>query len=389
MSVARTHPILSSRAVHPPWTDRYVRFKRGDWEAFKAARHTHHHGWMKRAFVDACGGFVIHRSDPNGARLPSYIRPDKAICTWHGRKSVQRRGSKAICGICGGDLSKYTQASKRTTARSGKLIDVHPLLGERLQAGDEPIYFCLEGCVKADAVAGTGGLSISVLSVTLWQADEEPTHWALWLPILQRAPVVYVIPDSDYQPKPAWGAYEPGALPRYSKGGEVRYSTDRCVHWLRRYHSVNARFLVPPYLDRATAARSKVDNRFKIGIDDHIALGGNLSKWDIHSNPRGVHSWVYERSRYRNLPKLPQRDSRQRRERDNRFLDWLEDFAGLEGYYSPKQLQNDLDWSSRTAWKAKASCIKRGVLNVWDGDPRGEGNGNDPHLYRFTIRDEL
>jgi hypothetical protein len=181
MSVARTHPILSSRAVHPPWTDRYVRFKRGDWEAFKAARHTHHHGWMKRAFVDACGGFVIHRSDPNGARLPSYIRPDKAICTWHGRKSVQRRGSKAICGICGGDLSKYTQASKRTTARSGKLIDVHPLLGERLQAGDEPIYFCLEGCLKADAVAGTGGLSISVLSVTLWQADEEPTHWALWL----------------------------------------------------------------------------------------------------------------------------------------------------------------------------------------------------------------
>jgi hypothetical protein len=223
-------------------------------------------------------------------------------CTWHGRESVQRRGSKAICGICGGDLSKYTQASKRTTARSGKLIDVHPLLGERLQAGDEPIYFCLEGCLKADAVAGTGGLSISVLSVTLWQADEEPTHWALWLPILQRAPVVYVIPDSDYQPKPAWGAYEPGALPRYSKGGEVRYSTDRCVHWLRRYHSVNARFLVPPYLDRATAARSKVDNRFKIGIDDHIALGGNLSKWDIHSNPRGVHSWVYERSRYRNLP---------------------------------------------------------------------------------------
>jgi hypothetical protein len=47
---------------------------------------------------------------------------------------------------------------------------------ERLHRGGEPVYLCLEGCLKADAVSGTGRLAVSALSVTLWAADEEPDH---------------------------------------------------------------------------------------------------------------------------------------------------------------------------------------------------------------------
>jgi hypothetical protein len=343
---------------------------------------------MKRAFVDACGGFVIHRWDPTGARLPSYVRPDKAICTWHGRQSVTIAGGKERCGVCGRELSKYTQASKRATKRSGKLIDIHPLLRGRLLESDEPLFFCLEGCLKADAVASTGRLAISVPSITMWKADAEPLHWELWLPLVKQHKPVFVIPDSDYQPKPGWDGYNPGAHPRYAKGGEVRYSTDRCVHWLRRCHGIDASFLVPPYLTRLQALELnvKLKDRHKIGIDDHIATGGNFDRWDANANPRGVHTWVFERSSYRNLPQIAY-DNQKRRDRDNKFLDWLEEFAGYEGFYSPTDLCRDLNWSSRTAWKAKLACIKRGVLEVDHGNPLGEGNGNEPNYYRFAIRE--
>ncbi len=385
---AATHPILAARAVQPEhvsgfWGHRYARFEQGDWDAFKAARHTHHHGWMKRAFVDACGGFVIHRADPSGAALPSYIRPDHPICTRHGREAVGITRSKQVCLICDKELSKYTQASKHATGRSGKLIDVHPLLRERLIRGNEPIFLCLEGCLKADALAGTGRLAISVPSVTLWRADQEPKHWAQWLPLLKRAPLVYVIPDSDYQPKPGLEGYRPGQRPKYLRGWEVRYNTDRCVHWLRREHGIDAQFLVPPYLDRLTAKRFRL-GRFKVGIDDHIATGGNLAKWHSEQNPRGVHTWVYRRSAFRNLPRI-RYDSDQRRDRDNRFLDWLEEFGGYHGYYAPGQVCRDLKWNRGTALEAKQNCIRRGALHVWDGGPKGEGKGNEAHLYRFAI----
>jgi hypothetical protein len=384
------HSLLQARAIKQefisgPWGNRYVRFEHGDWEAFKAAGHTHCHSWMKRAFVDACGGFVIHRMDPTGARLPSYIRPDEAICTRHGRQSVVMERTKPTCGICGAKLSKYVQASKRVTGRPGKLIDVHPLLVERLHIANEPIYFCLEGCLKADAVAGAGRLAISVPSVTVWEATAEPAHWRVWLPILRRAEVVYVIPDSDYITGSNWAGYAAGTSPVYREGGEVRLNTDRCVQWLRRCQGVNAWFMVPPYMGRADADRFKVGNRFKIGVDDHLATRGNLAKWDAERNPRGVHIWLYKRSPYRALPSLPY-DSAKILERDGRFLDWLEESGGEEGYYARDDACLALGWSHTTVWKAKMRCIDRGVLQVVDGSPRGVGKGNEPHMYRLTNR---
>jgi hypothetical protein len=117
------HPILATRGVQPEyvsgyWGRRYARFEQGDWQAFKAAGHTHHHGWMKRAFVDAGGGFVIHRADSSGVPLPSYIRPDLPVCTRHGRQAVGTAGSasKQVCLACGKELSKYTQASRACPA---------------------------------------------------------------------------------------------------------------------------------------------------------------------------------------------------------------------------------------------------------------------------------
>jgi hypothetical protein len=79
-------------------------------------------------------------------------------------------------------------------------------------------------------------------------------------------------------------------------------------------------------------------------------------------------------------------DSKQRRERDNLFLDWLEEFGGHLGYYAPELACRDLKWDRGTALAAKRDCVNRGVLDVWDGAPRGEGRGNGPHLYRFAIQ---
>jgi hypothetical protein len=102
----QVHPILAARAVQADhvrgqWGVRYARFEHRDWNGFTRARRTHHHAWMRRAFVDASGGFVIHRWDCEGKQLPSYVRPDYPVCTWHGRRSVRQRGDKQLCGVCG------------------------------------------------------------------------------------------------------------------------------------------------------------------------------------------------------------------------------------------------------------------------------------------------
>lgn len=249
-----------------------------------------------------------------------------------------------------------------------------------LENREEPIYFCIEGCLKADAVGGTDRLAIAVPSVTLWEADDEILE--PWLPILRAAPLVYVIPDSDYGMKRRGS---PGREPIFINRN-VRYQTDKCVRSLRRKRHVNAHYLVPPYLSWEEARRRRV-SRWKVGIDDHLRYGGNWEAWSA-DNPLGVHAWVYRRRDFRRLPRRT-REYEPAVIRDNSFLDWLEDTHGLVGSFSMQDAVEDLHWDRTTVWRAKRSCIQRGVLSVWDGKPLGEGNGNNPHVFRFEIREEL
>ena len=229
------------------------------------------------------GGLIVNRWDVTGERLPSYVRPYEPV-------TLGPRGKP----------SKYLFPSRALASGQGKRLDVHPVVRERLLTNkDDPVYFCLEGCLKADAVAGTGRISISVTSITMWKVERglEP-----WLPLLRWSPIVYVVPDSDYKAKRK--AYGPGEPPVFVQGGEVRYFTDRCVIFYRREHGVRMHHLVPPYLSEEEAAQRGLgdDKRWKIGIDDHIAWGGNFDPWDRETNPRGVHLFQYRRESYRRLP---------------------------------------------------------------------------------------
>src|SRR5690242_8527807 len=98
----------------------------------------------------------------------------------------------------------------------------------------------------------------------MWQLDDEVM--AQWLPMLRRAPFVYIVPDSDYNPKRV--GYEPGTPPVFVHGGEVRFFTDRCAIFLRRKYGLKVRYLVPPYLSREEASMRGVgpDGRWKVGI---------------------------------------------------------------------------------------------------------------------------
>jgi len=331
---------------------------------------------MRRQIVNNTGGYIVHRWDLTGERLPSYIRPDVAVSTRPHKKP-----------------SKYIYASKSATQRSAKLIDVHPRLWDRLRVSNgllsEPIHFCLEGCLKADSVAGTGRLAISVPSVTLWEL--EPQDLAPWLAVLRAAPIVYIVPDSDYNS--ITRGHGPGERPKFVKGGEVRYFTDLAVRFYRRLHGINVHYLVPPWLTREEAssrqaATGRAVDRSKVGIDDHLAWGGNMEPWDRERNPRGVHTWVYAKREYRRLPRRP-RDRADTLDRDARFLDWLEGTHGQHGLFSVQLAARDLRWHRDTVLEAKKSCIDRRILSVWNGPPLGEQRGNKPHVFKFESRGAL
>lgn len=169
----RYEQILARRAVHPElvtgdWGERYVEFEQGDWETFERL-HSHPEPTFHKKVVRQTGGYIINRWDVTGQRLLPYVRPDRAV-----KLDARKKPTK------------YIQPSKKQYPGQAKRLDVHPWILDRLRENrEEPIYFCLEGCLKADAVAGTGRLAVSVPSVTLWELEEE--HLRPWLPIFKQA----------------------------------------------------------------------------------------------------------------------------------------------------------------------------------------------------------
>ena len=378
---SRAELVLRARGISEDLARRYVEFERGDWATFADGHgnpEAHHKG-----LVSQSGGYVVLRWDISGARLPSYIRFDHKLWTYKcslahhpfhpGKKCRPKR-----------HLTRYIYPSADALDGSSAMrLDVHPLVKERLLASREPIYFALEGCLKSDALASHGKVAISVPSVTLWKVSEE--HLAPFLKVLRAAPVVYLIPDSDYNRRPVAG---PEGQPLFINE-QVRHQTDKAVAFYRA-HGIRALFLVPPYLPRQRARLWDIDHkeRFKQGVDDHLAHGGNLGKWDCFSNPLGVHTWEYGKPVGLWLPPLPRQRKDRAIPRDTAFLTWLLETHGPVGLFEPQDAARVLGWSADTILRAWHALEDRGVLRVWLGKARGEGQGNAPHLFRYEVQSE-
>jgi hypothetical protein len=169
----------------------------------------------------------------------------------------------------------------------------------------------------------------------------------------------------------------------FVNGGEVRFFTDRCVIFLRR-HGVRVRYLVPPYLsaEEAVAQGLGSEDRWKIGIDDHIRMGRNWEPWSP-DNPEGLHDFEYRRGPWLHLqPK--QRTDKRTDKRDRTLLEHLEQTRGPVGLFAVRDVVEELGWHRNTVRNAADSCVERGALEVWEGCPLGEGQGNKPHVFRFS-----
>jgi hypothetical protein len=50
-----------------------------------------------------------------------------------------------------------------------------------------------------------------------------------------------------------------------------------------------------------------------------------------------------------------------------------------------RDVAKELGWHRNTVLEARKSCEQRAVLQIWAGQPLGEGNGNKPHVFRFGV----
>ena len=387
LTVDRRAEVLHRRAISDPVIDhvtddvpRYVEFEEGDWETFLSL-HSHPETRYRR-LVNQSGGLVVNRWDIDGSRLPSYIRFDIPVISDHRRRGPD--GSPRT--------TNYVYPSRLAMGNDcAKRIDVHPLARPLLTSSPTPpIYLCLEGCLKADALLSSGQAAVSVPSVTMWKVSEG--HLASYLELFRRAPGVFVVPDSDYLAKPCAPKGQDQELEVINS--QVRYQTDRSIRWLRD-NDVRATYLVPPYLDADEAFQMgiSVAERWKVGIDDHLAWRGNLRRWDTLGNTQGVYIWEPPAPDVTAwLPPHPTlRPRRDRDRRDRQLLQWLIPHHGPFGVFSPKDATNDLRWSRDKIQDSSRSLQERGVLKVWSGKPILSDDGtyiNKPHVYK-TITPSL
>jgi hypothetical protein len=341
-----------------------------DHSHYKAAYHT-------RLAKEAGGLLVVNRWNLLGGRLseqrgPSYFRPDGEV-TPDSRKPRKR--------------TRYLYPSRKDTG-GVKVYDIHPLARQLLNASPvvPPIYLCIEGCLKADAVLSVGRVAVSVPSVTMWrpESEEELGLFQPYLVLFREAPVAFVIPDCDYLMKPKHLSAMKEAI-----NGAVRNQTVNCLEWLQD-RGVRARLLVPPYVRPEDAARWGVprDARYKWGIDDHLAHGGNLRAWNLR-NPLGCHMWVPRPPwTAADLPPLTRRRTDRSIDRDLAVANQLTKIQGLDGVFMTGELARKLGSSMDTVERALESLVERGIFRYVKGAARRTPEGeyvNDPHTFTFRF----
>jgi hypothetical protein len=312
---------------------RYRSFTRGDWKRFfdlmefpKNLPLKKQSAW--RGKVTQTGGIVIKRWDFVGKALPPYARLDNEVYMGRGRKThyAYRPGYRTMH------------------------VDVHPSAAERIEAG-QPIYLCLEGCLKADAVLSQGAASISSTSVTTW-LNKDLTRL---LPVLRAAPRVFVVPDSDF--------YASERVDEHMFNPVVVWQTRRAAQWLAA-KGVNTVIAVP-WLGTAE----------KTGVDDFLGMGHGLD--ELTEEPVFHNAF---------LAAIGLSTS------ERRVLAYLMQTQGTWGAYFPHDVAKHLDIDRKTVWRTMAKLQRMNVLRVWYGKPYEGDEGsftNSPHYYRsFAVAEK-
>jgi hypothetical protein len=246
------------------------------------------------------------------------------------------------------DPPPYLGDAKRKRYRnppSAKGIDVHPD-AKRLILKRNPtaaVFFCLEGCLKADAVFSAGFAACSVLGVTMWN---DPDHLKRISPALRYdGRAVFVVSDSDWRTNP-----------------EVARQAVRCVRELRS-RGANAWHVAPPDIS-ATA---------KTGVDDFLAAGNSVL--DLQFIP---------------LPPETPFGEVAPTERANVLLEHLRSKDGPCVSFRPSEAPPTIGLSTNVAREALKDLSRAGLVSVTPGrfTEREPGKfGNEPH--RVVLTDKL
>ncbi len=375
------HGVLEPRAIAPEvyaYRDedgrpRYASFNTDEGSLKRAALPFNVPPWWS-GLARQQPGIVINRWGLDGGSGDPYPRFDSPVF------------------IPGKKPAKYLDQSSRS-GTVPQVVDVHPLARPSLLSEPEEVFFVLEGSLKGDALLSfllhrdAAAAVMSVRSVTLWRVPDALFH--PYRKILRKAKVVQVIPDSNYLKSwtDEWG--RPHII-----NPMVRYQTDGCVAWLRE-QKIRAKFVVPPYLSPGLALKLGVDRdkRWNQGIDDHLAHGGNLDKWNANTNPLGCRRFAYS-GFDRPIPSLGPRDRGYQRD-----LDALKRLTGLHGtdsglfrladlYPPDRKTDASPEVLRKTAQRAYRGLVRRGVINVWRGVPIRLEDGrvvNDAHLFSFNL----
>ena len=308
---------------------RYESFERGDAERFLHLMNLGSIPRTKKATwkgkVSQTGGVAINRFGlPQRRNPPPYARLDTPV---HMRR--------------GGSPTHYVYRPGYTT----KHIDVHPLALPLLE-GSGPIYFCLEGSLKGDAVLSTGAAAISSTSVTTWSCKDLERM----LPLLRNAPAVYIVPDSDFYSSEKYaGSFNP----------MVRWQTLKASQWLVS-RGVCASVRVP-WIGPVSG---------KVGIDDFLAEGRSLCNLATHA-PRV----------------LPQPlDGYHLTGAQRKILEWLLVNQGAEGAFYPSAVGAAVGKNRATVRRAYQRFEELGIMRVWQGRrvPTQHGFVPGPHVYRVS-----
>jgi hypothetical protein len=136
-------------------------------------------------------------------------------------------------------------------------IDMHPMALEKF-AGAEVVYFCIEGCIKADAILSAGGAVLSVPSVTLWDTPEleDPAFRERFL----AGKTIVIVPDADWH-----------------KNSRVIMQA-RFLQTALAYHGLTAIVAAPP--EEVYEANPQIK-----GVDDFLGLyDGKLENLEVVEN---------------------------------------------------------------------------------------------------------
>ena len=233
-------------------------------------------------------------------------------------------------GVDQAGLHPHTWRIKDRSTKLASRIDVNPRGVQRI-VDAEVVFFCIEGCIKADAILSAGGAVFSVPAVGQWDCDELRAF--CWHYLADKT--VVIINDADWE-----------------NNHLVRNQSRLCRAQLARYGVYRVHIAAPEpfYEDRETK-----------GVDDWLGAGGELEGLRVietHPPTDRLHEWIAARARRKDQAG-----------RDESLLWWLAAYTGPSGeLWAPfKTVTKVLGTNGRSISDSIHSLETMGALTI-DGD---------------------